>query len=166
MSGMRPPLTSGDTPEIRAARLQDYMLRCIPQVAHMQIRVATFDANGLTLTAPLAPNINHEQTAFGGSLASLATLACWGYLWLLLEHELGMHMVVNEAHIRYIKPVTSTLAAHCTAPDMIEQRRFLDVLVRRGKARTQLEARIVEDGALCADYRGYFVAYREKSVYA
>ena len=101
MSGMQPSLKSAEPADIRAARLERYMHRTIPLVEQMQVRVVAFDAAGLALTAPLAPNINHEQTAFGGSLASLATLACWGYLWLLLEDEPNMHMVVNEAHIRY-----------------------------------------------------------------
>ena len=59
----------------RAEHLERYMLAHIPLVAQMRVRVASLDEKGLTLTAPLAPNINHERTAFGGSLASLMTLA-------------------------------------------------------------------------------------------
>src|SRR6185437_9570573 len=50
-------------------RLERYMHAHIPLVAQMQVKVASADAAGLRLTAPLAPNINHERTAFGGSLA-------------------------------------------------------------------------------------------------
>lgn len=159
MPSMQPDRTR--TPLVRAKNLQDYLLRCIPQAAQMQVRVAEFDVGGVTLTAPLAPNINHEQTAFGGSIASLATLACWGYLWLLLEDTPGMHVVVNEAHIRYLKPVTGILTARCAAPDGVEQRKFLEVLARRGKARIELKAEMVEHGVLCADYRGIFVAFHD-----
>lgn len=158
---MQPSLKSGDAAEVRAARLEDYMRRTIPLVTQMQVRVEVYDATGLTLSAPLAPNINHEFTAFGGSLASLATLACWGYLWLLLEDESGMHMVVNEAHMRYLKPVTGQLSARCAAPAPAEQGKFLEVLARRGKARLELKAGIAEHSVLCAEYIGSFVAYRE-----
>ena len=157
---MRPPLKSTEPAEARGARLERYMHRTIPLVEQMQVRVAAFDATGLTLTAPLAPNINHEQTAFGGSLASLATLACWGYLWLLLEDEPGMHMVVNEAHIRYLRPVTAALTARCEAPAEDGVQKFLDTLRRRSKARIELRAAMVQDGSLCAEYTGSFVAYR------
>jgi thioesterase domain-containing protein len=161
MSGMQPTLKSGDAAEVRAARLERYMQRTIPLVEQMQVRVAAYGSAGLTLTAPLAPNINHEQTAFGGSLASLATLACWGYLWLLLEDEADMHMVVNEAHIRYLKPVTTTLTAECSAPGPEAREKFLETLKRRGKARIELKALMTQSGGVCAEYLGSFVAYRQ-----
>ncbi|HEV2109765.1 MAG TPA: YiiD C-terminal domain-containing protein [Gammaproteobacteria bacterium] len=160
MSGMQPSLKHTEPADVRAARLERYMRRTIPLVEQMQVRVAALDGAGLSLTAPLAPNINHEQTAFGGSLASLATLACWGYLWLLLEDEPGMHMVVNEAHIRYLKPVTGALTARCEAPPEETLRKFLDTLKRRGKARIELKATSNQDDNLCAEYTGSFVAYR------
>ncbi len=163
MSGMQLSLKANDTAEARVARLERYMQQTIPLVGQMQVRVAAYGPTGLTLTAPLAPNINHEQTAFGGSLASLTTLACWGYLWLLLEDEADMHMVVNEAHIRYLKPVTATLTAECNAPDAKTRERFLDTLRRRGKARIELKALMAQDGAVCAEYLGSFVAYRQSA---
>ncbi len=161
MSSMQSTLKSGDAAEVRATRLERYMQRTIPLVEQMQVRVAAYGSTGLSLTAPLAPNINHEQTAFGGSLASLATLACWGYLWLLLEDEADMHMVVNEAHIRYLKPVTTILTAECTAPSAETREKFLETLKRRGKARIELKAVMTQSGGVCAEYLGSFVAYRQ-----
>ena len=161
MSGMQPHLKTADPWETRGARLQQYMLDTIPLVHPMHVRVAACDATGLRLTAPLAPNINHERTAFGGSLASLATLACWGYLWLLLEDHPGMHMVVNEAQIRYLRPVSGELSARCPAPPEEDLKKFLDTLGRRGRARLPLRAEFREADGLCAEYTGSFVAYRE-----
>lgn len=161
MSSLQLSLKSTEPADVRAARLERYMHATIPLVQQMQVRVATFNPTGLSLTAPLAPNINHEQTAFGGSIASLATLACWGYLWLLLEDESGMHMVVHEAHIRYLKPVTAALTAECVAPARETLEKFLDTLKRRSKGRIELKAGIVQEGHLCAEYVGIFVAYRE-----
>lgn len=161
MSGMQPTLKTGEPAEIRATRLERYMHATIPQVVQMQVKVAAFDTTGLSLTAPLTPNINHEQTAFGGSIASLATLACWGYLWLLLEDTPGMHMVVNEAHIRYLKPVTAALNAHCPTPSAETLKKFLDTLTRRGKARIELKAVMGQHSVIAAEYTGSFVAYRQ-----
>ncbi|MDE2272743.1 MAG: YiiD C-terminal domain-containing protein, partial [Gammaproteobacteria bacterium] len=53
-------------------RLEAYLHAHIALVRHMQVRVGTCNAHGLTLNAPLAANLNHEGTAFGGSLDSLA----------------------------------------------------------------------------------------------
>ncbi|MGE5624216.1 MAG: YiiD C-terminal domain-containing protein [Bacillota bacterium] len=161
MPGLQPPLKPpGQGAEDAALRLERYMHAHIPLVSQMRVRVATYDAAGITLAAPLAPNINHEKSAFGGSLASLMTLACWGYLWLLLEAEKDLHIVVNEAKLRYSKPVTGELVARCTAPGTEALAGFLQTLKRRGKARLELRAEVRQDGGLAAEYSGSFVAYR------
>ena len=162
MSGVRSTLKTQDDLPLRAARLERYLHDAIPLVRSMHAQVQTFDANGLTLCAPLAPNINHEMTAFGGSLASLATLACWGLLWLELEDRPDVSIVVNESHLHYLQRVNGELRAHCTMPaaDVLET--FLKTLARRGKARIELEADILHDGRSAARYHGMFVATRHR----
>lgn len=160
MSGVQAPLNPGHGREDAARKLAEYMHAHIPLVAQMQVRVTAADASGLRLTAPLAPNINHEQSAFGGSLASLMTLACWGYLWLLLEGQQGLHIVVKDAQLDYLKPVTGMLDARCAPPDAGELQKFLTTLARRGKARIGLKAETLQDGAVAARYSGSFAVYR------
>ncbi|MGH8378478.1 MAG: YiiD C-terminal domain-containing protein [Gammaproteobacteria bacterium] len=143
-----------------AKRLEAYLHKHIPLVRHMRIHVAACDTTGLTLTAPLAANINHQATAFGGSLESLAMLACWGLVWLLLESELEFHIVVAESRMRFLRPVSATLRAHCAMPDAAARQLFLDTLQRRRKARIELQARIVQADVRCAEFDGRFVAYR------
>lgn len=157
MSGLQPPLNQTDA----ARRLQDYMHAHIPLVNQMQVRVVGLDAAGLRLTAPLAPNINHERTAFGGSLASLMTLACWGYIWLLLEGGPKLHIVVNEAKVSYLKPVTGELDTLCPPPAAAELEKFRDMLLRRGKARIELSAEVHQGEMVAARYLGSFAVYRE-----
>jgi thioesterase domain-containing protein len=151
-------VTTKPTP---AARLEQYLHDNIPLVQHMQIRVASYDEHSLVLTAPLAANINHTMTAFGGSIAALATLACWGVLWLMLEPEPGLHIVVHESHLRYLRPVTDTLIARCELPDSKSQQRFRESLHRRGKARLELSAQVIQDDTVCTEFTGTFVAFRE-----
>ncbi|MGH8283051.1 MAG: YiiD C-terminal domain-containing protein [Gammaproteobacteria bacterium] len=146
-----------------AQRLEAYMHKHIPLVRHMQIHAAVCDATGLTLTAPLAANINHQATAFGGSLASLATLAGWGLLWLLLEQESPVHIVVNESRMQYLHPVTQMLAAHCLLPNETTCQQFMATLQRRNKARIELKAEILQKKTICARFTGSFVAYRGQS---
>jgi thioesterase domain-containing protein len=147
----------------RATTLERYMHAHIPLVAQMQVRVASLDDSGLTLTAPLAPNINHERTAFGGSLASLMTLACWGYLWALLDEGRGLHIMVKDAQLEYLKPVTGTLEAHCPPADAEALQRFHETLTRRGKARIGLKAETRQEGAVAARYAGDFAVIRESA---
>jgi thioesterase domain-containing protein len=150
------PIDTNDRP---ALHLERYLHDNIPLVQHMQIQVVSYDEHGLILSAPLAANINHKLTAFGGSLAALATLACWGVLWLLLEPEPDLHIVVHESHIRYLRPVTDTLVARCALPDASARKHFVDTLQRRHKARLQMTSQIVQDDVLCAELSGTFVAF-------
>jgi thioesterase domain-containing protein len=147
----------------RAVRLEQYMHAHIPLVAQMQVKVAALNDSGLLLTAPLAPNINHERTAFGGSLVSLMTLACWGYLWVLLDEGRGLHIVVRDAHVEYLKPVTGLLEARCAPADAEPLDRFRDTLARRGKARIELKAEMLQDVAVAARYTGSFAVIREQA---
>ena len=70
-------MTDTDHAEL-AAQLQAYILEHIPLARAMALRVARHDGAELELTAPLAANINDKGFAFGGSMASLMTLAGWG----------------------------------------------------------------------------------------
>lgn len=143
-----------------ATRLEAYLHAHIPLVRSMQVRVDHWDADGLRLSAPLAANLNHEGTAFGGSLESLAVLAGWGLLWLLLEPQPGTHIVVAESHARFLRPVTGTLEAFCPLPDAAVRQTFLETLQRHGKARLDLQSRIVLHDQVCVTFAGRFAAHR------
>src|SRR5688572_1120434 len=105
----------------------------------MGVTVARLDAEGLELAAPLAPNLNHKRTAFGGSLYSLAVLAAWGTVRrLLAEAGIKAHVVIGEGSLSYLKPVAGEFRAACAAPAEDEAERFRAALSRKGKARISL----------------------------
>ena len=58
-------MTAGDL-----SAIERYLHEHIPLTTHMEVGVDRIDDTGVRLTAPLAPNINHRQTAFGGSVAA------------------------------------------------------------------------------------------------
>lgn len=132
----------------------------IPLTRAMDIRVLGFDARGLVLGAALAPNLNHKKTAFGGSLNSLATLACWGLIQLLVrDGERPITVVIQESSVRYLAPVTQDMQAHCPLPPAAEVEKFLHTLERKGRARLELEATIDADAETAVRFHGRFVAY-------
>lgn len=143
--------------------LQTYLTEAIPLYGAMQASVEGADTRSVALIAPLAPNTNHQSTAFGGSVASLATLACWGWLWVLLRDAgIDARLVVSRSEIDYLKPVMTALHAQCDAPDPIAPRAFLDGLARKGRARIELDAMVTDDaGVVCARFNGRFVAIKE-----
>ena len=53
-----------------ANAVERYLHRHIPLTAAMGVRVAAVTLQRAELRAPLAPNINHRETVFGGSAAA------------------------------------------------------------------------------------------------
>jgi thioesterase domain-containing protein len=132
----------------------------IPLTRAMDVRVVRADQNGLVLGAALAPNLNHKKTAFGGSLNSLATLACWGSIQLLVrDRGQAITVVIQESSVQFLKPVTRDFEAVCPLPPAPVIERFLHMLERKGRARLALEATIRTDGEIALHFHGQFVAY-------
>ena len=54
--------------------IEQYLHRYIPLAIAMGVRVKDATPARVELTAPLAPNVNHHDSVFGGSAAAVATL--------------------------------------------------------------------------------------------
>lgn len=149
-----------------AAELEDFLRREIPMSRSMGVRVTRLDAAGLELAAPLAPNLNHKRTAFGGSLYSLAVLAAWATVRrLLAEAGIKAHVVIGEGSLCYLKPVAGEFRAACAVPPEDEADRFRTALMRKGKARIALRCEVLAAadpaGGPAAVFQGIFAASRE-----
>jgi len=132
----------------------------IPLTRNMDVRVLRADQNGLALGAALAPNLNHKKTAFGGSLNSLATLACWGLIQLLVRHHSQViTVVIQESNVQFLKPVMQDFEAVCSLPPAPVTEKFLHMLERKGRARLALDSAIHTNGEIALRFRGQFVAY-------
>ena len=132
----------------------------IPLTRAMDVHVLRADQNGLALGAALAPNLNHKKTAFGGSLNSLATLACWGLIQLLVrDRGRAITVVIQESNVQFLKPVMRDFEAICPLPSDPVIERFLHMLERKGRARLALDSAIHADGEIALRFRGQFVAY-------
>ena len=131
----------------------------IPISQAMGIRVAYYDGATLRLAAPLAPNINHKCTAFGGSLYTLAVLCGWGMLYLkLAEAALHKHIVIQESNIRYVLPVDQDMQAECLLDDAVFQH-FLRTLNKYDRARLSLDVVITQDNRPAVEFSGRYVVH-------
>lgn len=144
--------------EDRLRALEATLHREIPLTRAMGVTVVRCDARGLMLAAPLAANLNHKKTAFGGSLAALATLAGWGLLQLLLHDHAPATVVIRDSAVRYLRPVTQDIEATSPLPPAPELERFLRMFERRGMARIELVATIPAGSEEAVQFRGGFVA--------
>jgi thioesterase domain-containing protein len=129
--------------------LESVLHHDIPLTRDMGLKVLDWQDQRLCLHLPLAANVNHKSTMFGGSLYCGAVLAGWGWLHLRLKEE-GIedgHIVIQEGQISYPLPVTGDANAICQAPDAAIWKKFLAMYQRYGRARLALHTRVVNDGS-------------------
>ena len=143
------------------ADVQAYLHRHIPISAAMGVEVMGCDDSGATLCAPLAPNINHRATVFGGSASAVAILAAWTYLHATLRGaDLATRLVIQRNTIDYLAPITGDFEAVCPALPPAEIERFVRTVRRHGKARITVAAELTGAGLKTASFSGDYVAVR------
>ena len=140
------------------ADLEEYLRAHIPLAAAMDVSVEQVQ-NEIVLQAPLEPNLNHRETAFGGSVAAMAILAGWSWTHTRLRaHGRDAHCVIQTSEVQYDRPIASTFRTRCDGVTEDEWGRFLRTLDRRGKARLRLEVTIECEGTIAGSFAGAFVA--------
>ncbi len=149
----------GMTPS-RAQELQGYLHAQIPISKAMGMRVVHADRERMVLCAPLAANVNHRQTFFGGSAASLATLAAWALAHERIREDAGIdvHIVIQRSSMEYLEPAAAEVEAECVAPSDAEWNRLVRSVRRWGKGRIQLTVQLRAQGAVVGSFEGDFVA--------
>jgi thioesterase domain-containing protein len=140
-------------------QLESYLHTHIPLSRHMGIGVVHADADQVRLSAPLTPNLNHQQTGFGGSISALAILSAWTLVHTRLRHLPGRRqIVIQRGSTEYLQPVRGEFEAWCAAPPELEWTGFLRTLERRGRARIELTSELVSEGSVVGRFRGVYVA--------
>jgi thioesterase domain-containing protein len=140
----------------------DQLLSAMPPVAAMAIRSDSFDGETLRLAAPLSANVNDKDCAFGGSLASLMTLAGWGWLMLACARAgVRAEVYVADSQIRYLLPVYGDLVAEARLAEGEDLAEVLRTLAARGRARVAMQSQVPgASGAPAATLSARFVLKR------
>lgn len=139
--------------------LQQKILTDIPLTQHMGLEVSYFDEQELRIKASLEKNINHRQTAFGGSIASTATLAAWGWLYLqFYQSNIPARIVIQQSSINYLQPITEDFVSVCKNVDTNEFNKFITMLHKKGIARISLKSLVLCKSIIAAEFSGDFVA--------
>ncbi len=139
--------------------LNDYLHKHIPLTKAMQARVAEHSDTSVTLTAPLAPNINHRHTVFGGSASALALLAGWALLHLRLDAtDLRPRLVIRKNSVDYTRAISSDFQAISTLTDETQWPRFLDALRKKSIARIDVSVVLTCEEREVGSFSGQYVA--------
>nr|WP_245188042.1 YiiD C-terminal domain-containing protein [Frateuria flava] len=134
----------------------------IPLARAMDLRLHRYDAERLALAAPLAPNVNDKGCAFGGSLASVMTLAGWALVELELKRRgEDCDVFVGDSQVRYLEPVWDDFRAEARLAEDADFATFFATLAERGKARIDVRCEVPGSGARpAATLQARFVAKR------
>jgi len=140
--------------------LQQQLLIDIPITRAMQLEIAAWDGESLQMRAPLLPNVNDKGCAFGGSLVSVMTLACWSLIKLAADaREVACDIYVQDSSVRYLAPVWDDFTAVSRLAGNSPGDGFFGTLQSRGRARLSACCEIrLADGTIACTLEARFVA--------
>lgn len=126
----------------------------------MEVTVVEASPHQVVLSAPLAPNINHRETVFGGSASAVAILAAWSMLHLRLSAEgLGSRLVIQRNTMDYLAPIDGTFTAVAQVPAPETWQPFTRMLQRKGLGRIAQTSALHYQGQPAGQLVGEFVAF-------
>ena len=138
--------------------LQSRIERLIPMTTALGLRLVKFDGQTLRVEAPLGPNHNHQNTAFGGSLYCVGVMTVWCLLQLWLDLKgLPGNIVIQSGEMDYTDPITDDFEASASFPDSARMDKFEAMLRRHGRARLNLASDLLQCGELRSRFLGQFV---------
>lgn len=147
------------------AELKKYLYDHIPLASAMGVDVMAADFELVQLSAPLAPNINHRETVFGGSASAVAILAAWTLLHVrLTQTGISSRVVIQRNIMNYQKPIADTFQARAVIPNDAEWRKFISILQRKQRARISVRVTLHCQGEQVGELEGDFVALGMQSL--
>ena len=139
--------------------LEAYIHRQIPITAAMGVRIVEATTDRVELSAPLAPNINHRESVFGGSAAAVATLAARTLVLVRMRNEnLRGRLVISRNSMLYQQPIIADFTAVALASELNTWEKFVTGMTRKGRSRLQATSRLLLNGDPVAEFEGQFVA--------
>jgi thioesterase domain-containing protein len=143
-----------------AQALAQYLHQQIPMSRAMEVSALEVTLDAVRLSAPLAPNVNHRATVFGGSASALAILAAWSLLHVRLRASFpAVSIVIQRQSTSYNRPIQGAFSARAALAQPVDWPRFVRLLARRGKARISIASTLDYAGEQAGQFSGDFVAF-------
>jgi thioesterase domain-containing protein len=140
--------------------LEQFLHHEIPLSRAMQVMALDVSEHSVRLSAPLAPNLNHHATVFGGSSCAVAMLAAWSLLHVRLRVSLpSVSIVIQRQTMKYDRPILGTFSARALLAEPAEWPQFVRLLARRGRARITVASTLDYAGDTAGHFSGDFVAF-------
>ncbi len=140
--------------------LQQYLHEHIPLSKAMQVEVKHVHTDEVVVAAPLAPNINHRETVFGGSASAVAILAAWALVHTrLVAAGIESRLIIQSNTMHYVLPIDGDFTARSFIEEPGDWERFTRMLSRKGRARITVAAVLEYNGEQAGRLQGEFVAF-------
>jgi len=148
---------------MKLQELTDYINKHIPITFHLGAKVTYYDGEKLEVIAPIEPNLNHRNTAFGGSISAIGILSGWALLFVKLK-EIGLktRLVIQKSSFDFVEPIDGDFKALCVAPSNTEWNKFVKTLKKHGKARIRVDSEITSSTNNGGNHSGTYVAILQK----
>jgi len=125
----------------------------------MHVTVLQAEEECVVLSAPLAPNINHRETVFGGSASAVAILAAWSLLHTRLRGAgISRRLVIQRHSMSFDLPIAGAFTARAFIAQPAAWQKFMSMLTRKNRARITVSAVLEYGGKAAAHLEGVFVA--------
>ncbi|WP_434144326.1 YiiD C-terminal domain-containing protein [Photobacterium leiognathi] len=135
--------------------LQTLWQQQIPISDKMGIKINQYTGYRFEVSALFNANLNPNEFMFAGSIFTMATLAGWGFIWLLLkERGLEGNIVLVDSHIRYSSPVTERPKAVSTVENL---RGDIDCLAKGRKGRISIDVNVYSGTNIASSFTGTYL---------
>lgn len=142
---------------------QDYIYTKIPITKAMGFTIKSLSKEEVRLAAPIKNNINHRNSAFGGSIDSLFLTTGWAFIRFLIDHYSPTPIIVGSSgSTTFLKPVITDFSSSLLMPDEQRIEEFISTFDRFGKSRIRLKAEIKKEGEIYASFEGDYVVVKSK----
>jgi thioesterase domain-containing protein len=141
------------------SEINAYLRAELPLTAAMGIEVRSWDGRIVRLGAPLGPNLNHSDTAFGGSIAALGILAGYTLIYLALrDRNISNRLLIQRSEVDFLRPIDGDLVATAVLPDAAELETFIDAIRRKRRGRLTVVSEIGSGAGVGARHVGAYIA--------
>ncbi|HXZ58687.1 MAG TPA: YiiD C-terminal domain-containing protein [Steroidobacteraceae bacterium] len=135
--------------------LRAYLTARIAPARALGVRLEALDP--VTLSAPLAANLNDKGTGFAGSLFSVAALAGWALVtrWCATE-SVDAEVVLQSSSARFLAPARADFRAIAHEPPAGQRDRLRRMLARSGRGRAEVAVDVKCHEALVMSFTGAY----------
>jgi thioesterase domain-containing protein len=139
--------------------VNSYIHEHIPITSRFGATIESFDGEKVIISAPLKLNLNHRNTAFGGSISALGILSGWTLIFLKLKEKgIKNRLVIQKSSFDFLGPVDDDFQATCTMPKPEIWDKFIKTLTKYGRARITVKSKIESSSGSGGNHEGVYVS--------